>query len=232
MATAGEQMRMCRMMQQELAEQLLTEFHDLGALGSSRQRVGGQAGGSRRPKRPREYGTSSWAQTLEHIAECRENGVRDELSEDEFQSRFRFSYDHFLELIKLLKNKDYDKSGKHASDKHVVPFELKVLGVLRVLGRGWLFDDVAEATKMDQSTVRRFFHNFCATFVDDFFHTYVHMPAPGSQDLRNVMNVYATVGLDGCVGSVDCVHLAWGRCPYSLHHLHVGKEVSVCARVC
>lgn len=108
----------------------------------------------------------------------------------------------------------------------MIPYELKVLGVLRILGRGWLFDDVAEATKMCETTMGRFFHSFCREFVQDFFRDYVHMPAPGSQDLRDVMNVYAAHGLNGCVGSVDCVHIPWGKCPYNLRHLHIGKEVS------
>lgn len=91
---------------------LLLELNDMDELTGSSSLSGGGQGGSHRPKRPRDYGTSLWAQTLEHIAQCREKGDPDELSETEFQTRFRFSYDHFCELIKLLQAKDYDNKGK------------------------------------------------------------------------------------------------------------------------
>ena len=39
-----------------------------------------------------------------------------------------------------------------------------------------------------------------------------------------VMSVYAKMGLPGCEGSTDCVHVKWDRCPIWLRHLCVGKE--------
>ena len=38
------------------------------------------------------------------------------------------------------------------------------------------------------------------------------------------MNVYAKMGLPGCVGSTDVVHVKWDRCPVRLYHLCKGKE--------
>ena len=32
------------------------------------------------------------------------------------------------------------------------------------------------------------------------------------------------MGFPGCVGSTDCVHFYWDRCPHSVRHLHQGKE--------
>ena len=50
----------------------------------------------------------------------------------------------------------------------------KKQGVLRILGRNWCFDDVAEATGMGDSTVRKCFHFFCEKFVAVNYTTYVH----------------------------------------------------------
>ena len=51
----------------------------------------------------------------------------------------------------------YDATGRAG-----VPLELKVLGYLRVLGRGWYFDDVAESTGMSEETARVSFHHIAA----------------------------------------------------------------------
>ena len=51
----------------------------------------------------------------------------------------------------------YDATGRAG-----VPLELKVLGYLRVLGRGWYFDDVAESTGMSEETARVSFHQIAA----------------------------------------------------------------------
>ena len=39
-----------------------------------------------------------------------------------------------------------------------------------------------------------------------------------------VVDGYAAVGLPGCVGSVDCVHTGWDKCPTHHMNLHKGKE--------
>ena len=42
--------------------------------------------------------------------------------------------------------------------------------------------------------------------------------------MKKVMDVYSKMGLPGCIGSADCVHVKWDRCPVELHHLCSGKE--------
>jgi glucuronate isomerase len=94
--------------------------------------------------------------------------------------------------------------------------------VLRILGRNWNFDDIAEATMMGETTARRAFHIFCENFVRDFYGTYVYRLE--GEKLQRVMNVYARMGLPGCIGSTDCVHLKWDRCPIGISNLRSGEE--------
>ena len=68
-------------------------------------------------------------------------------------------------------------------------------GVLRILGRNWCFDDVAEATGMGETTVRNMFHYFCAKFVAENYTTYVYRPE--GEELAYVMAVYEKMGLPG-----------------------------------
>ena len=43
-------------------------------------------------------------------------------------------------------------------------------------------------------------------------------------DYRHVVGEYTARGLPGCIGSVDCVHIAWDRCPAMYKNMFKGKE--------
>ena len=96
------------------------------------------------------------------------------------------------------------------------------MGVLRVLGRGWCFDDVAEASGMSEAVAQKMFHRFCKRFTKLKYATYIYRPE--GEELKRVLNTYALLGLPGCVGSTDCTHIKWDRCPVSLFNLCKGKE--------
>ena len=74
---------------------------------------------------------------------------------------------------------------------------------------------------MGESTARRAFHSFCSNFVEHFYSVFVYRPT-GDKLLR-VMKVFEQMGLPGCIGSTDCVHLRWDRCPVGLAQLCSGK---------
>lgn len=97
-----------------------------------------------------------------------------------------------------------------------------MLSVLRILRRNWNFDDIAEATLMGETTARRAFHLFCENFMTHYYDAYVYRPK--DQKLKKVMEVFSKMGLPGCIGSTDCVHLKWDRCPVNLSQVCSGKE--------
>ena len=143
-----------------------------------------------------------------------------------FRRRFRVPWDVFCDLVK--KSKDDKLFGQNTGMKYdfcgrpICPIAIKMLGILRILGRNWCCDDVAEATGMGESTVRHSFHTFISNFVDRYYEDYIHRPT--GQKLASMMKVYEKMGLPGCIGSTDCVHLKWDRCPLSLTNLCKGKE--------
>jgi hypothetical protein len=51
---------------------------------------------------------------------------------------------------------------------------------------------------------------------------FIHYPRD-EHEYRFVVDAYAAVGLPGCVGSVDCVHIGWDKCPTQHMNLYKGK---------
>ena len=45
-----------------------------------------------------------------------------------------------------------------------------------------------------------------------------------NDDLRHIVGLYELIGVSECMGSVDCVHLVWDKCPAGLLAQCRGKE--------
>ncbi len=103
-----------------------------------------------------------------------------------------------------------------------IPLEFKVLIVLRILARGNDFDTISELSLVPLSTCHRIFVTFIKSFVVNFFDKYVYFPT--GDKLRECMNTYKLLGFNGCVGSFDCTHIYWNKCPKELVNYCVGKE--------
>ncbi len=81
---------------------------------------------------------------------------------------------------------------------------------------------VSEKTDLSEEVHRSFFLDWISKMLSikaDF----IHYPRDEHQ-YRFVIDGYAAVGLPACVGSVDCVHIGWDKCPTQHMNLHKGKE--------
>ena len=105
---------------------------------------------------------------------------------------------------------------------HAFGFYMQVLGALQVLGRGNCFADVASFSLMSRTTAEKSFHRFCDCFSAGLWHQWVRLPE--GDDLKHVESIYSDLGFPGAVGSTDCTHVAWERCPFSETNNHKGKE--------
>ena len=52
---------------------------------------------------------------------------------------------------------------------------------------------------------------------------YIYMPR-NNEELEFVVGEYTDMGLPGCVGSVDVVHIGWDACPNMFFTAFTGKE--------
>jgi Plant transposon protein len=140
-----------------------------------------------------------------------------------FRRRFRVPYPIFEKIVKLVREKGWFTEQKDVTGRAGCPLELKILGVLRVLGRGYCFDGIEEINFASAEVNRLLFHRFCALFSLDLFDEYCSPPTT-DVEIKKAMDVYTRLGLPGCIGSTDCVQIRWERCPAGDRHFHKGKE--------
>ena len=69
---------------------------------------------------------------------------------------------------------------------YLVPLEIKILGVLRLLGRGVCFDDIEELTFVSAETHRRFFLRFIDLFASQLYDDWIFGPTT-DQDILDGM---------------------------------------------
>jgi Plant transposon protein len=140
-----------------------------------------------------------------------------------FWARFRTTHEFFLSLVSKAKELFPQHAKKDALGRSPSPIELKVLGVLRILGPGVCFDDCQEGTFIAKETHGLFFHAFCHKFSRKYYPIYCHGPE-NEADLESSMSEYTSAGFPGCLGSTDGVHISWDRCHAMQKMLHTGKE--------
>ena len=112
---------------------------------------------------------------------------------------------------------------KDAFGRPSVPVELKVLGSLRVLGKGYHFDGIAELSGMSEPTMQAWHHKFLERFVGELMSVWVKYPKT-AEEAAPYLKVYKRLGVPGGAACSDCTHLAWGCCPAALTNDFAGKE--------
>ena len=101
--------------------------------------------------------------------------------------------------------------------------ELKILGALRMSAKGCSSDAIAELSGMSISTMQAFYHDFWEKFVSVFQERWIIYPTTASEAKDNLA-VYGRLGFPGAIGSVDCTHVYWARCPALFQNTYTGKE--------
>ena len=128
-----------------------------------------------------------------------------------FRNRFTVPFQLFQELL-LMANAWFPQRLSDAYGKEVSPIELKLLGTLRILGKGCSWDLLYELSGVSAEVHRRWTLAFIARFAKEMYPSYVHGPRNNSE-MESVSGLYAASGFPGCIGSTDCVHIRWEKCP-------------------
>ena len=142
----------------------------------------------------------------------------------EFKGMFRVSFTIFEDLVSTVVEEGwYDPNKRDATGHLCSNVDLLVLGVLFRLGNGsctrWA---IQSSTNIDKEVHRKFFKMFTEK-MSSIRERYISFPKDEAS-LRQVSRQYASLGLPGCCGSIDVVHIGWDACPANLLHLFKGKE--------
>jgi hypothetical protein len=128
---------------------------------------------TRNRNRNKDYYTSNWMQMLD-----------DPMLQDptnpaakKFRQRFRVPYPIFVDLLAKAVNLGFELRPVNHAGTEGVPLEVKLLGFLRILGRGTCFDGISELSDASIEVHRSFFHDFTRKFVDRCYHEYVSIPS-------------------------------------------------------
>mmetsp|Transcript_18917 Transcript_18917/g.32787 ORF Transcript_18917/g.32787 Transcript_18917/m.32787 type:complete len:482 (+) Transcript_18917:212-1657(+) len=136
-----------------------------------------------------------------------------------FRLRYRISHVQFEKLMVLIRERlDFSEQLDCTTRRETVaPLELKVMCVLRMLGRDSVLDDLEQMSGISVSTLNTFFRSFCAkiTMLYDAFIDISGTSAAAADSYEF---------LPGCLGSVDGVHLWWDRVPFHLKNQYKGVK--------
>jgi len=139
----------------------------------------------------------------------------------QFRRKFRLPADLFNHIVAVLLHRklfrEYDSAGagKDAYGRAIPSLQVKVLCVFRVVGSGCEFAAVYDGSLVDEQAVRKFFYRFNYLFSRSFYREWIHIPST-EHELKETLSIYQRLGLPGAIGSTDCFHLFWDRCPAQL----------------
>ena len=105
--------------------------------------------------KPKNYFKDEWWDAIHHV------NVSDPTTREgkKFRLRFRVPFPLFEQLVSMAEELGFKRKPKLASGIDGVPLEIKVLVVLRILGRSTCFDGIEEITGVSAETHRTFFIN-------------------------------------------------------------------------
>ena len=155
------------------------------------------------------YSNSTWGQML---INPRIKDRSDKKGGVLFRRRFRIPYPMFEQIVQLIRKKKWFSEKPDITGRVGAPLELKVLGVLRVLGKGCCFDGIEELSFISAEVNRIFYNQFCTLFSLHLWDKF-YSPPKTDAEIERTIGIYKRVGLPGAIGSTDCVHIRWERCP-------------------
>ena len=145
----------------------------------------------------------------------------------QFRRRFRTPFIEFKGLVVLAREQEWFPTYEkfNACGQPGIPLELFILGSLRYLGRGWTFDDIAEATGVSEESHRTFFSLFVKACRKFLYPMWVKRPETVSE-VKDHMSEFKAAAFDGCIGSADVTHIIMEKCHARLKNQNLGGKDS------
>ncbi|XP_068336453.1 uncharacterized protein [Pyrus communis] len=87
----------------------------------------------------------------------------------------------------------------------------KITSALRMLACGAFADQVDEIMRMGKSTILKSLMRFCGA--SESIYTAEYLWKPTNMDLQRLLKKAEMRGFPGMIGSIDCMHWTWKKCP-------------------
>ena len=101
--------------------------------------------------------------------------------------------------------------------------ELRLLGAIFYLTADASHYTISTITSISEDVRRVMFMKWNEDMNSTIKDRYICMPR-NNKEYKHVVGDYTARGLPGCIGSVDCIHIAWDRCPTMYKNMFKGKE--------
>jgi hypothetical protein len=103
---------------------------------------------------------------------------------------------------------------------------LLLLAALFTLATGASHLYVYIQSDISKEVHRKFFIHWTSKFAEKM-DAYVYILREEEEDddqLQRIPNDYSSIGLPGCIGSVDCVQIGWNQCPAYQKNIFKGSK--------
>lgn len=138
-----------------------------------------------------------------------------------FRQRFRMAKPLFERILtQLQQHDDYFVQKSDAVGAAGLSGIQKMTAALRMLAYGMPADSVDEYVKIGKSTAVESLKRFCRGVVEIFEPEYLR--APNEADIARLLRVGEDRGFPGMLGSLDCMHWQWEKCPTAYHGMYTG----------
>ncbi|XP_039780505.1 putative nuclease HARBI1 [Panicum virgatum] len=98
----------------------------------------------------------------------------------------------------------------------------KVVAAFRLLAYGVAADALDEYICIGESTALEALRKFAVAVVEIFGQEYMRLP--NEEDTARLLEIGASRGFPGMLGSIDCMHWSWKNCPTTWHGMYRGHK--------
>ncbi|XP_039780809.1 uncharacterized protein LOC120648121 [Panicum virgatum] len=140
-----------------------------------------------------------------------------------FRRRFRMSISLFLRIIDAVESHDdyFCQKPNAVGALGGSPIQKSIVAVW-MLAYGVLADFLDDYVRLGESTIIECLKHFVKAFVEVFSEQYLR--APNAEDTARLMAINHARGWPGMLGSIDCMHWKWDKCPTAWRGAYTGHK--------
>lgn len=135
--------------------------------------------------------------------------------------RFRMSPRLFARIADAVTTYDdwFQEKANACGQMGAHPYQ-KILAAIKMLATGCSADSLDAEFRMSASIIHTSLKHFTRTVATLFKQQYLRRPT--ATDIQHLLQVAELRGFPGMLGSLDCMHWAWEKCPQGWHGEHRG----------